>query len=669
MKKKRFKKIITWTIVVVILIVIGFIGYKFISSDDNQTLDGGTTLTKRTAPVLLGDVGQTISASGPLEASEMTNYRISTPGELVILNINDGDFVKKGELLASLSTTDLDEVLENYESQIENTKENIDTVNDDILDLNENISDVYESISEKQDDIATLQSEINDHINSKSDLTIYSPISGIVFDIRVDTGDVINNGTILATISDTNIYEVELAISAKILEGVIQSNYVYYKNTRYDGLLVSYADYTYINKFGKELVDVVLQFTMESGIPTGDKVRAIITVDNISYSSDTDKVPYYAISENIVSSLQGEIISLNLFTKKLVNEGDVLAILDPSYIDDKIELLNNQIDSLNDQIESYYSQIDSYNDQINSKNSLISDYEENIESIQQSIDNLQDDYDALQVIADYNGIITNINVSIGDMITTNTTLFTLIKMDAPEISISIDELDIARVKIGMDATVVIDALGSTLKTPALAKVTNISLVGQSQGGVTTFDVTVALEENVEGLMLAMNATATIFIDNSINTLYVPIEAITMMGGVSYVYVETGGTEIPITPSSTTGTSRGKGVGFDTSNMTEEELKAIKEKRDAAGITESDIAKIETTAKSLQEYYIGTSLIEVTTGVYNESFIEILNGVKEGQVVVLPPTYTTEDTDTANPSSIFGDSSTRIPGMGSGGGKQ
>ncbi len=667
MKKKRFKKIIIWTIIVVLLAVIGFFGYKYITNNDATTTDGATTLTKRTATVLLGDVGQTISSSGPLEASETTNYRIATPGELVTLNVKDGDFVNKGDLLASLSTTDLDEVVENYDSQIENNNGNIDSVNDDISDLEDSISDVYENITEKQDEKTDLQVEINEHIVSKDDLTIYSPISGIVFDVRVNEGDVVNSGTILATISDTNVYEVELAISAKVLEDDIQTNYVYYKNTRFDGELISYADFTYMDEFGKELVDVVIQFTMETGIPEGEKVRAIITVENISYSSVTERAPHYAISENVISSLQGEITSLNLFAKKLVNEGDVLASLDSSYVDDKIEILNNQIDSIDDQIESYYSQIDSYNDQIDSKNSIISDYESTIEDILQSIADLQDEYDELQVTADYNGVVTNIAVSVGDTVTTNTTLFTLISMDAPEITISIDELDISRVEIGMDATVIIDALGSTARTPVLAKVTKISLIGQSQGGVTTYNVTVALEEDVEGLMIAMNATATIFVDNSVNTLYVPIEAITMKGGVSYVYVETGGTETPDLPTSDTGATRGKGGGVDTSTMTEEEIAAFKEKMATSDLTESDIEQMQSSANSLEEYYIGTALIEVTTGVYNESFIEITSGLEKGQIVVLPPTYTTEaTTKEVDPTSLLGDSTTRIPGMGGGG---
>ena len=671
MKKKR-KKIVTWVIIIILILSISFIGYKFINNKNNQTADDTTTLTKRTSVVSIGDVSQTLSASGPLRASETLIYKAPAQGELATLNVNDGDYVNENDILATLDTSNLDETLENYESQIETMYENIDSANNDILDFQENITDLYEDIADKQSSITEIQVDIQEQVDSKSDLTIYSPISGVVFNIMVEEEDVLHNGSVLATISNVNIYEVELAINSKILEDEIQTVCVYYKNTKYDGTIVSTADFTYKDQFGNQLVDVILQFNMDSGLPQGDKVDATITANNITYYSYNEAIPHYAISERVIASVQGEVTSLFLTEKKAVNEGDILALLDPSYIDNNIESLNDQIDSINDQIDSLNNQITSFNDQIKNKNNIIEDYEETIADIEQSISELQEDYNNLQVKAQFNGVISNITVSVGDDLTPNSNLFTLTSMDLPKVTISIDELDITTVAIGMESSVVIDALTFTSKTPVNAEVTDIALVGTNQGGVTTYDVTITLTDEVEGLMLSMNSTATIFINISEDTLYVPIEAITMMGGLKYVYVETSGTESPIVNTEVKpdmpATGGGKGRSLDTSKMTAEQLEAYKEKMASAGITESDIAQKEAATNSIQDYYIGTALIEVTTGVYNESYIEILSGLEKGQIVVLPPTYTTDITTDKSPTGLFGDSSAKMPGMGGMGGK-
>lgn len=676
MKKKR-KKIVKWVIVVVFAAAVGFAGYTYINNRNTQASENTTTLTKRTATVLSGDVLQSISASGALEASAVTDYKAPSQGELVELTVKDGDYVEKGAFLASMDTAALDDKIDGYLTQIDDTNDKIASANEDIINLNEDISDIYDKIEDKKDEITELETEINVLVDSKRELTIYAPVSGVIFDIKASVGAVVNDGTVLATVTDTSTYEVELAVSSSVFSGDMQSVYVYYKNTRYDAIIVSYADYTYKDQYGKELVDVIFRFTVDSGIPDKDKVHAIVTVDNINYFSYADAIPYYAFSESIKSAVQGEITSLYITAKKAVTKGDVVATLDSSYIDDKIDSISSQIESLNAQIDTYHDQIDTYNDQIDNKLTLISDYEETISDIYQSIKETEEDYSDLQIFADYNGFISNVNAAVGDSVTSNLTLFTLTSMDEPKIVMSIDELDISKIKTGMEASVIIDALESTSLNPVPATVTKIGTTGKSSGGVTTYSVTVSLTESVKGLMLSMNSTATIYIDKSENTLYLPIEAITVMGGKKYVYVETGSTESPAISNVTGDKTASGGFGgrgnFDTSKMTDEQRAAFEERAAQMGDALTNGTSLtSSTATSLQDYYMGTTLVEVTTGVYNESYIEILTGVERGQIVVLPPTYTSASSTTQSTTGnlmgiggLTGGGTGRIPGANGG----
>ncbi|MBN2851690.1 MAG: HlyD family efflux transporter periplasmic adaptor subunit [Clostridia bacterium] len=650
MKKKR-KKLMTWVIIIVFLVAAGYGSYRLISNSKDAAKESATTLTRRTSTVLLGDVEQSISASGILEASITTDYKASSQGELVELTVKDGDYVEKGSLLASMDTSALDDKIENYNNQINDYIDKIETANNDITDIKEDISDTYEKINEKKDEIAELESDIDDLNDSKSELTIYAPFSGVIFDVKVDVGTVVNDGTVMATLTDTKVYEAELAIRAKAFTGNIQSVYVYYKNTKYEATIISHADFTYKDQFGNELVDVIFRFSMDSGIPDKEKVHAIITTDNINYYSYADAEPYYAISESIKSTLQGEILSLNAVSKKAVSEGEVLAVLDSSYLEDKIDSINSQIETVNSQIDTFYDQVDTYNDQIDSKLKTIADYEDSINDLYTSIEEVNAEYSDLQILADYNGIISNVSASAGDTVSTNLVLFTLTSMDQPKIKVSIDELDISKIKKEMEASVVIDALEATSAAPVSAMVTEIATTGKSSGGVTTYSVTVSLAEPVEGLMLSMNATATIYINKSENTLYVPIEAVTVMGGKKFVYVQTGEADSPVVDNTTESAIQSKN-GFtgrgniDTSQMTDEQRAAMEERiAQIGGTFPGSTAPAESSATSLQDYYAGSSLVEVTTGVYNESYIEILSGVEKGQVIVLPPTYTSSSATT------------------------
>jgi multidrug efflux pump subunit AcrA (membrane-fusion protein) len=99
--------------------------------------------------------------------------------------------------------------------------------------------------------------------------------------------------------------------------------------------------------------------------------------------------------------------------------------------------------------------------------------------------------------------------------------------------VDIDEIDIFSIEVGQPVNIVMDAM---LDEVFSGEVVKISSVGSSQGGVTTYPVTVRLDATDIPLLAGMNATANIVTEVRENVLLVPMEAIQEYGDEAYIFM-------------------------------------------------------------------------------------------------------------------------------------
>lgn len=108
--------------------------------------------------------------------------------------------------------------------------------------------------------------------------------------------------------------------------------------------------------------------------------------------------------------------------------------------------------------------------------------------------------------------------------------------DSAMATVAVDEMEVAKVRVGQKATVTLSALpGKTFD----GRVEQVSLEGKSQNGVTTYDVEVRIEGS-EGVRSGMTATASIHVDGRQNALLVPVEALSETANGPTVRVLDGG---------------------------------------------------------------------------------------------------------------------------------
>lgn len=701
--KPRRRKLVRTTITVVIVLALITAGVIFLPGLLNKNDNEAALLQKTVARVLRGDVSRTLGVSASLNSSEIEDQTAEVSGEVLEIRAEDGDFVSKGDIIMILDTETTDEALQALEDQIADKNDQIENLQDAVEDMyssiedrNEYISNAGEDIDVLLDEISVLEAALSENEALRASLNIYAPLSGTVFNVTTDVGDTVNPGTVFANVTDTVSYEVEMPFSVDLIGQDIEEAKVNYMNTDIEAQIILVTDYTYMTQYGNEVVDVVLSFKTDITLPANATVKGKIKTAETLFQCNTGIAPYFADTENITAEVYGEILELHLIEKQLIMQGDLIAVLDSGFIDDGSESLNLQINEKNDQIASindsigaYYEDIEQFNENILDYHEDITDIEDDIAALLEDIEEAEEGYVNAEVTANFNGVVTGFMVEAGDDVGMNQKLFTLISLDNPEMHLTIDELDISEVVEGLSAEVVIDALSHTADNPVSAVVTGISLTGNSQGGVTTYTVTVSLTEPVEGFKLGMNAAATVFTSKSANTLYIPIEAVTITKGRSYVYIGNSitfdKTSVPDKSDYTKDTGeitdkladKRPGAAYDAGakDMTpaerQEYAAALKEK----GLIADDLSDKTATESpdnmfsSLEEYYAGTSMVEVTTGIHNEAYIEILSGLAENQIVVLPPIYISSESTAAKTAPGMNDINTARKAIGGiGGGK-
>ena len=152
---------------------------------------------------------------------------------------------------------------------------------------------------------------------------------------------------------------------------------------------------------------------------------------------------------------------------------------------------------------------------------------ETLRSAELNMDNLQEAMNNYTVTSPISGTIIEKNAKAGDALTAGADLCTIYDLSYLVMVINVDELQVSDVSVGQSVQVTADAVPDKTYT---GTVTRVSMKGSSNGGTTTYPVTVRIDET-EGLRPGMNANGEIVIAEAKNALAVPNAAIVRGGYV------------------------------------------------------------------------------------------------------------------------------------------
>ena len=157
-----------------------------------------------------------------------------------------------------------------------------------------------------------------------------------------------------------------------------------------------------------------------------------------------------------------------------------------------------------------------------------------MEIAQVDLDKANNDLAGAVIVAPFDGVITEVNVSGGGKVSSGTVAMQIADPDKFEAEVMVSETDIFQIKLGGGAWVQVDVLpGVSLP----AKVTHISPTATIEAGVVNYTVTVEIE-SAEDYQLrdGLTVTMNLVLEERNNVLLVPNGAITYQGGETYIQV-------------------------------------------------------------------------------------------------------------------------------------
>jgi HlyD family secretion protein len=541
-----------WSIVIILgILVAGFVVYKSSS--------GAAAPTKYVlAAVQKGTLISTVAGTGQIASTNQIDIKPKVSGDITYIGVAAGQFVKAGSIIAKINATD---AYKTYRDATQNlTAAKI----------------AYEkSLQSSQNDLSaahdTLQKSLDDGFNSMNNALAAMPA------IFTDLSTIIYNQNHSPYLSNSNL-------------NAVNRSDIDYKNTA--GLEFDAAK----NEFQKNFDDVKLL------TPTSDPVALEAGITE-TYQTTKDLSVALKDLANLISLVKSQS---SVVTNEMNNDQTLVT----SYVT-KIDGYVSDLSSEKTSIITSHRTLSQKTTTINGADTL------DIQSAKLSLVQKQSAVsDALQTLgyytirAPFDGIIGKVQAQMAASASSGNALATIITKQSIA-TISLNEIDIAKIKTGQKTTITFDALPDLTLTGVVAQVDQIGTVTQ---GVVSYNVQISFDTQDVRVKPGMSMSAAIVTDVKTDVLLVPTSAIKAGGNNSTIQLVTEKVDLAAAAA-------------------------------PAGITLTTSPQI----------------VDVQTGSSNDTETEITSGLKEGDVIVVRTISST--TKAAVPTSQRGG----LFGTGGGGG--
>ena len=90
------------TLLVISAVLIAIAAIVRLTSTPAQPVRAASDSPTQVSTVDRGDIAVTVSATGPLQTHQVASLSFPTTGRVTTINVNEGDYVRKGQTLAML---------------------------------------------------------------------------------------------------------------------------------------------------------------------------------------------------------------------------------------------------------------------------------------------------------------------------------------------------------------------------------------------------------------------------------------------------------------------------------------------------------------------------------------------------------------------------------------
>ena len=314
---------------------------------------------------------------------------------------------------------------------------------------------------------------------------VRSPVAGTVYSLKVKVGDEVTSGQEVAVVQDASQMVLQLTFPSADAASfsVGQSAQITLDGTFevLQGTITEVSGSDILSS-GNVLVRNVTITTPNAGTLNTTQ-SATATVNGIS--STNSATFNYKEQRTLTASTAGTVASI------YVPEGGAVA-------EDGI-VLELAGEDLEETIQNAY---------------------ESLRSREISMRNAEETLANYTISAPISGTVIQKNYQQGETVESGKEMCIIYDMAYLEMTINVDELDINQISVGQDVSVTADSVDGVFN----GKITRVSMVGKTDGGTTTYPVTVQVEE-YGALRPGMNVNAEIVVEQATDSIAVPNAAI------------------------------------------------------------------------------------------------------------------------------------------------
>lgn len=483
---KKKKKV--WLIVLIIAaIVIVLIG----TAVKNMTSQIETAAnTVEVEPVEKRDLSDSVSLKGTIAGQSKTNVMSLAAAEITAVNVQVGDIVKEGDPLVTLDQKDI-------EKQIAELKTNINNAN--AIAANDAVQK-QESLNQAKQDQATTLAKATDSVNKAQ--ASYDELVKKRDDCQTKLNNKKNEVSSAENAQNNAKKEMEAAQSAVYAAQDALSSYQSSNQNTSQPAPGGTASSTVDTKLAE------LQQNVENA-------NRNYSAKQSAYSEAASK---YTSVKAEADSLQAE---LDAYPDQLKSAEEVVNTAKSSYSDAET--------STNRSVSTAQNTVDMQKYQT----STTRDLKDQLEQLQKQLADCT-------LSAPIGGVVTAVNVSVGDKNTAGTTMITIEDTSSLKVIVNVEEADILKIQEGMPATVSTDATGDEEIKGTVTRVVRVKNQSTNTNGTDTntssgYSAEITID-NTE-LLVGMSAKAKIVIKDRGTQLAVPYDLIRQDdNGDSYVLV-------------------------------------------------------------------------------------------------------------------------------------
>lgn len=525
-------KVLT-VVLVVILAVAGLVAWQLRRAADAVKAMSTyqfvrTTVLKRTS------LDNSVTVNGTVNSGEEASVTVADAAKtykVAAVNVQVGDHVNEGDVIATLDTADLERQIQEAEQSYSDTLQAaqtsydraLDDYNTSVVQHDNNLIDLQAKVDEANKTVSDAQQALNDAQSSKDSAQssrdtlkaeydrIQSEISS--YTLAYNTAAEAENNALNA-LNTANLLAVEKGNNRNLAQYAVD------------------ADPSEANVAARDAAQVEL-----------DAATADQTAKQAAYDQAKEAT---AQAQQALSEAQNScsVVSLGLYGFQAIEQAYNAAEQTLSQAQTALDTAQKTLDTANQQLTSAQSSYDNEKNYstLKQKQQTLEDAKTKLEQAKRTPDNLTTLRETLAdctLTATMSGTVTALNATVGSVC--SGTVATIQDTDALVVAVTIPADDVPNLKTGLSCVVTSDATGSTEIPGTL---TQIDPVANDQG---TFGAKVKISGGDSNLLIGVQAKVEIIIQQTDNVFTVPIDAVgTAEDGSSYVLRQNGGSGVDMT---------------------------------------------------------------------------------------------------------------------------